>query len=126
MSWIQASGFQDFTLAERHSQRWTRLLSTIKSLSAKIITEVSIILVSKFGGTEKDLRSALQGYLAEAKRIPIKGDLTGVCRDPKDDMPFECAVRARASLIVSGDKDVLDVGEHKEIRVLTARQYVSG
>lgn len=41
-------------------------------------------------------------------------------------MLFECAVRAGAGLIVSGDKDVLDVREYKGIRLLTARQYVAG
>jgi putative PIN family toxin of toxin-antitoxin system len=92
----------------------------------EIITEVSVILASKFGWSESDFRSAFQGYLAEAKRIPIKGVLTGVCRDPKDDMLFECALRARAKLIISGDKDVLEVGEYKGIRVVTARQYVAG
>jgi len=51
--------------------------------------------------------------------------LTGVRRDPKDDMLFECAVRAKAEIIVSGDKDVLEVGEYRGIRVITARQYLT-
>ena len=92
----------------------------------EIRSEVSTILVSKFGWSERDVRSALQGYLTEAKLVPIKRNLTGICRDPKDDMLFECAVRAGADLIVSGDKDVLDVREYKGIRLLTARQYVAG
>jgi len=40
-------------------------------------------------------------------------------------MLFECAVRAKAEIIVSGDKDVLEVGEYRGIRVITARQYLT-
>jgi uncharacterized protein len=91
-----------------------------------IVTEVSRILVSKFGWAEKDVRGVLLRYLTEAKHIVLKGDLRGVSRDSKDDMIFECALRAKAQLIVSGDKDVLEVGEYEGIRVVTAREYLAG
>jgi predicted nucleic acid-binding protein len=71
------------------------------------------------------VRSALEGYLATAKRVELRADLTGMCRDPKDDMLFECAIRARAEIIVSGDKDVLQIVEYRGVRVLTARRYLS-
>jgi len=66
------------------------------AICEEIITEVSTIMVSKFGWTERHVHSALRSYLAGAKHVTMKGDLTGVCRDPKDDMLFECAVRAKA------------------------------
>lgn len=95
------------------------------AICEEIITEVSTIMVSKFGWTERHVHSALRSYLAGAKHVTMKGDLTGVRRDPKDDMLFECAVRAKAEIIVSGDKDVLEVGEYRGIRVITARQYLT-
>ena len=72
-----------------------------------------------------DLASALESYLSEAKNVVLQGNFPAICRDPKDDMLFECAVLANAELIVSGDKDVLQVGEYKGIRAITARQYLS-
>jgi predicted nucleic acid-binding protein len=49
-----------------------------------------------------------------------------VCRDPNDDMLIECAMNANASIIISGDKDVLCLGQYENVRILTARQYLEG
>ena len=56
--------------------------------------------------------------------MTITGELTGVCRDSKDDMLFECGALGNANLIISGDKDVLTVGRYLDTEVLTSRQYV--
>ncbi|HEU5235179.1 MAG TPA: putative toxin-antitoxin system toxin component, PIN family [Terriglobales bacterium] len=90
----------------------------------EIVSEISIILASKFGWTDRDIRSILRSYLVAAKHVALKGDLHNVCRDPKDDMIFECALRAGASVIISGDRDILDVRQYRGIRVITAREYV--
>lgn len=39
-------------------------------------------------------------------------------------MIFECAVATKASAIVSGDKDILALGQYEGIQVLTERQYL--
>jgi len=91
----------------------------------EITAEVSTILVEKFGWNSPDVRAALAAFLADAKTLELRGTIKGVCRDPKDDMLFECALLGDANLIVSGDNDVLAVGSYKSIRVVTARQYVS-
>jgi uncharacterized protein len=54
----------------------------------------------------------------------VTGTLNGVCRDPKDDIAFECAVKADAKIILSGDNDLLSVKTYRGIEVLTARQYL--
>jgi len=95
------------------------------AICEEIVTEVSTILMTKFGWRQPDVTSALESYLSEAKSVVLQGNFPAICRDPKDDMLFECAVLANAELIVSGDKDVLQVGEYKDIRVITARQYLS-
>ena len=48
-----------------------------------------------------------------------------VCRDPKDDKFFECAVAAGAKYIVSEDRDVLDVGEYQGIRTVSAAEFIA-
>ena len=95
------------------------------AICEEIVTEVSTILTTKFGWRQPDVTSALESYLSEAKSVVLQGNFPAICRDPKDDMLFECAVLANAELIVSGDKDVLQVGEYNAIRVITARQYLS-
>ena len=43
-----------------------------------------------------------------------------VCRDPDDDHVLACALAARATLIVSGDKDLLDLHPYQGIPILPA------
>jgi predicted nucleic acid-binding protein len=63
-------------------------------------------------------------YLSKANHVKVSGKLRGVCRDPNDDMVFECAALAGASIIVAGDKDLLAVGIYQGIRVLTPRDFL--
>ena len=63
-------------------------------------------------------------FLAEAIRITITHEVQGVCRDPKDDHVLECAKKARAHLIVSGDRDLLSLKEFEEIEIITPRQFI--
>lgn len=89
-----------------------------------ILLEISKILASKFGWDERDIQAACRSYLTGAVKITVRGSLKNICRDPKDDMIFECAVAAKAAAIVSGDKDILTVGQYQSTRILTARQYL--
>jgi putative PIN family toxin of toxin-antitoxin system len=45
------------------------------------------------------------------------------CRDPDDDLFLEAAVEGRAEFIVSGDKDLTDMGEFREIKLFKPRQF---
>jgi putative PIN family toxin of toxin-antitoxin system len=50
-------------------------------------------------------------------------DKIQVCRDPDDDLFLEAAVEGRADFIVSGDKDLTDMGKFREIKLVTPRQF---
>jgi len=47
-----------------------------------------------------------------------------VCRDPADDVVLATALAARAPLIVTGDGDLLVLGQYQGIRILTPRQFL--
>jgi uncharacterized protein len=50
--------------------------------------------------------------------------VTGVVRDPNDDMVIACALKARADYVVTRDKDLLSLGAYKGIRMVTPRQFL--
>ncbi len=46
-----------------------------------------------------------------------------VCRDPDDDKFIACAVDSRSLYIVSGDKDLLEVGQYGNIQIVTVADF---
>ena len=46
------------------------------------------------------------------------------CRDPKDDKILELAVTAHASHIVTGDSDLLVLDPFREIKIVTAEEFL--
>jgi uncharacterized protein len=66
-----------------------------------------------------------ESVLARAIRVELRG-IVKECRDPKDDMFLECAMRAKANLIIAGDKDLLVLGSYKGTRIVTPSDYVVG
>jgi len=92
----------------------------------QIEEEVVQVLCQKFDWERSQIEESLEMYLQDAIRVSVPGALRGACRDTKDDMVVECAVNAGANLIVSGDKDLLTLGNYQGVHVVAARDYVRG
>lgn len=75
--------------------------------------------IAKAGSTAEQLVS---GYLALAQVVKPVSVVPVVIRDPDDDQVLACALTAQADIIVSGDKDLLDLGSYQSIPILTAVQ----
>lgn len=90
----------------------------------QIIAEVRATLIRKFSWKDEEVLAILDEYITDGLQVEVTGSVHGVCRDPKDDMVFECAVKADAKIILSGDHDLLSVRTYGDIRVRTARQYL--
>ncbi len=50
--------------------------------------------------------------------------ISAVNTDPDDNRVLECAVAGGADYIVSGDKHLLDLGEHQGIRILSPAEFL--
>jgi putative PIN family toxin of toxin-antitoxin system len=66
---------------------------------------------------------ALVAALSELIELPDA--VPHICRDPEDDWVIACAVAGQADVIVSGDRDLLDLGQVGGISILTAREFLS-
>ena len=60
--------------------------------------------------------------LTEPVRI---GRRVRLCRDPKDDMLLEIAVNGRASHLVTGDSDLLQLDPFEGVRILTPSAFLN-
>jgi putative PIN family toxin of toxin-antitoxin system len=89
-----------------------------------ILREMRAALLWKFGWTDDEVEEVFAFYLSRATHVKVSGKFRDICRDPKDDMVFECAALAGASIIVAGDKDILVVKTYQKIRVLTPREFL--
>ena len=48
-----------------------------------------------------------------------------VCRDPDDDVVLGTAMAGRCDAIVTGDRDLLDLGTHQDIAIVSPRGFWS-
>jgi putative PIN family toxin of toxin-antitoxin system len=92
--------------------------------SDRIRAEIERNLVSKFGWDAARVRAEMFGYFGDTTDVMTPGLLRGVCRDPKDDAILECAVLAKATVIISGDRDLRVLHPYAGIEILSPREYI--
>ena len=66
----------------------------------------------------------LADLAAFADLVQDTGGVAGVCRDPADDVVLAAAVEGRAGAIVTGDADLLTLGEYEGIAIVTPRAFL--
>jgi putative PIN family toxin of toxin-antitoxin system len=71
-------------------------------------------------GTSRERALAEVRHLAELIEPPPLA--VPVCRDPDDDAILALALAAQADLIISGDDDLLALGHHRDIPIVTPTQ----
>lgn len=90
-----------------------------------MVAELAEKLRQTFGFSENRLQAVLYELRRVSQRVEITGDLHVVAADPDDDKFIECAMVSDASLVVSGDHHLLDLGEYEGIQILTAAEFVA-
>ena len=73
--------------------------------------------------TQTEREKFLTSYLQEAKLLEVEKTLK-VCRDPKDDKFLELAFCGKASCVITGDSDLLALGEYEGIPILSPAEFV--
>ncbi len=70
---------------------------------------------------DTNIRAAIDQLIRIAE-IVEPGERLVVCRDPADDRVLECASAGGVELIVTGDEDLLCLGEYGGIRIVRVRE----
>lgn len=50
-------------------------------------------------------------------------EIPTVCRDPDDDQVLAAAIMRRVTFIVTGDRDLLDLGSHEGVEIITPATF---
>ena len=70
------------------------------------------------------MRQFPRGLAKSARNFPNAPEVSVVTRDPSDDQVIACALAAQADYLVTGDYDMLVLGEHKGVRIVAPRQFL--
>lgn len=74
--------------------------------------------------TEENILLLAQ-WMDESMTMVEIGEVPARCRDPKDDYLLELAVQSKAIYLVSGDEDLLSIGQVEGCRIMTFAQFVA-
>ncbi len=116
----------------------------VRKAHAGAVVYVSQTLLSEYRDTVEQLRSAqkvtaaqvqallsgIAAVVAEAQ-VVVPTVALRLCRDPADDMVLECCRAAKATVLMTGDKDLLALAHAlravpglNRLRILTPRAYL--
>ena len=88
------------------------------AVSNAILTELTGKLGSRFGYTEEEIRQVENAVREVAIVFEPETELSIVPDEP-DNRILECAITARASAIVTGDRHLLRLGNYQDIGITT-------
>jgi len=105
--------------------RGSKFLSYELFSSEAILLEFQEKLEDKFGFERSQVVNVMQ-QTRKVLTIVYPSQKLSVVRDPTDDKIIECAVEAKAELIVAFDKDLLSLKEYNGIKIIhpTMLKYV--
>ncbi len=91
----------------------------------ELLDELCRVLTQKFGMPFANVNRYIAFIRSFSEVVAITGQLRVVVDDPDDDKVIECAVVGKADYIVTGDRHLLALGQHKGITIVKATQFLN-
>jgi putative PIN family toxin of toxin-antitoxin system len=126
---LLVSGFiSPFSYPREIERRWRKEEFALVT-SFGIIEEVNRVLhlpriQQKYHLAESDIQAFVFTLTHLADCVVGKVVLKGVAPDPGDDKVVSCAVEAQADFIVTGDKELQQLGAYQGIRIISAESFI--
>lgn len=96
----------------------------IAVISHVLLSELQEVLTKKFGFSTEKFQQIEQKIFNNFSLVYPKQSLS-VVRDNDDNRVLEAAVEGNCGYIVTGDKDLLDLGSYRKIKILTAAEFLN-
>jgi len=95
--------------------------------SPATLSELARVLeYPKFAFSEAEQSAFLSAILSRTTLVRPEVDVHEVHADSDDTAFLECAVAGGANYLVSGDDDLLAIGEYRGVRILTPDEFLRG
>ena len=89
--------------------------------------DVPLILEDEKKLNQAQLKALISGFAAFVTRTIIVYPRTkiSICRDPADNLLLECCLESKAEILISGDKDLLEIKVIPfHLKILTPRKFL--
>ena len=95
-------------------------------ISKETFNELRAVLeYPKFSLSRNEIKSIIEDeILPFFEVVEVEKNIKGICRDPDDDKFISCAVSGEADWIVSGDKDLSDLGKYRSVRIIHVSEFL--
>lgn len=92
-------------------------------LSREILDELLLVMATKFSRNKEELSrvALLLDEIAEWIKPDFK---VSVLKDEPDNRVLECAFAGRADFIVTGDKEMLELRQYKNTKIIPLKTYL--
>jgi uncharacterized protein len=92
-------------------------------LSKAILDELLGVLARKFARDAEELAHAAL-FLGDIATLVKPARRLKVLKDDPDNRVLECAATGAAALIVTGDRELLELKQYAGVRIISLREYV--
>ncbi|MGD0654069.1 MAG: putative toxin-antitoxin system toxin component, PIN family [Thermoguttaceae bacterium] len=92
-------------------------------ISDFILNEVRENLQNKFHFDAQEIDEAVALFSAEMQTVSPALIEKHICRDPQDDMILGTAITGNAECIITGDEDLLVLGQYGQVRILSPAKF---
>ncbi|MDI6602973.1 MAG: putative toxin-antitoxin system toxin component, PIN family [Patescibacteria group bacterium] len=97
----------------------------LNSISPQILEEIKERLLYKFKVPPEKVKEFLEIIVFNSEIVYPKKKLNIIKKDSSDNKILECALEAKASFVISGDKHLLEVKEYKGIKIISPKKFLS-